>query len=39
MLKSLGPIDRNFHGHSENDEFFLYECIIKFAKSKKICQQ
>ena len=24
-LKSLGLIDRKFHGHGENDEFVLYE--------------
>ena len=29
MLKSLGPIDRKFHGHGENDGFVLYEYIIK----------
>ena len=28
-LKSLGPIDRKFHGHGENDGFVLYEHIIK----------
>ena len=28
-LKSLGPIDRKFHGHCENDGFVLYEYIIK----------
>ena len=28
-LKSLGPIDRKFHGHGENDGFVLYEYIIK----------
>ena len=28
-LKSLGPIDRKFHGHGENDGFVLYENIIK----------
>ena len=28
-LKSLGPIDGKFHGHSENDGFVLYEYIIK----------
>ena len=28
-LKSLGPIDRKFHGHGENDRFVLYEYIIK----------
>ena len=28
-LKSLGPIDRKFHGHGKNDEFVLYEYIIK----------
>ena len=26
-LKSLGPIDRKFHGHGENDGFVLYEYI------------
>ena len=29
LLKSLGPIDRKFHGHGENDGFVLYEYIIK----------
>ena len=29
LLKSLGPIDRKFHGHGENDGFVLYEHIIK----------
>ena len=29
FLKSLGPIDRKFHGHGENDGFVLYEYIIK----------
>ena len=24
-VKSLGPIDRKFHGHGENDGFVLYE--------------
>ena len=28
-LKLLGPIDRKFHGHGENDGFVLYEYIIK----------
>ena len=28
-LKSLGPIDRKFHGHGENDGFVLYEYIMK----------
>ena len=28
-LKSLGPIDRKFHGHGENDGFVLYGYIIK----------
>ena len=28
-VKSLGPIDRKFHGHGENDGFVLYEYIIK----------
>ena len=28
-LKSLGPIGRKFHGHSENDGFVFYEYIIK----------
>ena len=47
-LKSLGPIDRKFHGHGENDGFVLYEYIIKqfssFCKytnisvKKKKCQ-
>ena len=39
-LKSLGPIDRKFHGHGENDGFVLYEHIIKqfssFCKHTKI---
>ena len=30
-LKSLGPIDRKFHGHGENDGFVLYEYIINNA--------
>ena len=35
-LKSLGPIDRKFHGHGENDGFVLYEYIIKqFSSSCK----
>ena len=28
-LKSLGPIDRKFHGHGEKDGIVLYEYIIK----------
>ena len=28
-LISLGPIDRKFHGHGENDGFVLYEFIKK----------
>ena len=28
-LKSLGPIDRKFHGNGENDGFVLYEYTIK----------
>ena len=32
-LKSLGPIDRKFHGHGKNDEFVLYEYIIKQCSS------
>ena len=28
-LKSVGPIDRKFHGHGENDGFVLYGYIIK----------
>ena len=32
-LKSLGPIDRKFHEHSKNDEFVLYEYIIKQSSS------
>ena len=28
-LKSLGPIDRKFHGHGENDGFVLYGYLIK----------
>ena len=33
LLKSLGPIDHKFHGHGENDEFVLYEYIIKQCSS------
>ena len=33
FLKSLGPIDRKFHGHGENDGFVLYEYIIKQCSS------
>ena len=33
VLKSLGPIDRKFHGHSQNDGFVLYEYIIKQCSS------
>ena len=33
ILKSLGPIDRKFHGHGKNDEFVLYEYIIKQCSS------
>ena len=33
LLKSLGPIDRKFHGHGENDGFVLYEYIIKQCSS------
>ena len=29
VLKSLGPIDRNFFGHGRSDGFVLYEYIIK----------
>ena len=29
QLKSLGPIDRKFHGHGEKDGIVLYEYIIK----------
>ena len=32
-LKSLGPIDRKFHGHGKNDGFVLYEYIIKQCSS------
>ena len=32
ISKSLGPIDRKFHGHGENDEFVLYKYIIKLCK-------
>ena len=32
-LKSLGPIDRKFHGHDENDGFVLYEYMIKQCSS------
>ena len=32
-LKSLGPIDRKFYGHGKNDEFVLYEYIIKQCSS------
>ena len=28
-LKSLGPIDRKFHGHGENYGIVLYEYIMK----------
>ena len=28
-LKSLGPIERKFHGHGENDGLKLYEYIMK----------
>ena len=31
MLKSLGPIDRKFHGHGKNDEFVLYEYLLNNA--------
>ena len=38
VLKSLGPIDRKFHRHSENDGFVLSEYVIKqfstFSKLK-----
>ena len=30
-LKSLGPIDRKFPGHGENDGFVLYEYVINNA--------
>ena len=33
ILKSLGPIDRKFQGHGENDGFVLYEYIIKQLSS------
>ena len=33
FLKSLGPIDRKFYGHGKNDEFVLYEYIIKQCSS------
>ena len=40
FFKLLGPIDRKFHGHGENDGFVLYEHIIKqfssFCKHKNI---
>ena len=32
-LKSLGPIDRKFHGHGKNDGFELHEYIIKQCSS------
>ena len=32
-LKLLGPIDRKFNGQSKNDEFVLYEYIIKQCSS------
>ena len=32
-LKSLGPIDRKFREHGENDGFVLYEYIIKQCSS------
>ena len=37
-LKSLGPIDRKFHGHGENDGFVLYEymyIIKQFGRVSK----
>ena len=36
-LKSLGPIDRKFHGHGENNGFVLYEHIIK--KFSSFCKR
>ena len=33
MLKSLGPIDRKFHGHGKNDGFVVYEYITKQCSS------
>ena len=40
ILKSLGPIDRKFHGHSEKYGFVSYEDIIQqcssFCKYTKI---
>ena len=32
-LKSLGPIDRKFHGQGENDGFVVYEYMIKQCSS------
>ena len=32
-LKSLGPIDRKFHGRGKNDELVLYEYINKQCSS------
>ena len=32
-IESLGPIDRKFHKHGENDGFVLYEYIIKRCSS------
>ena len=29
VSKSLGPIDRKFHGQGKNDGFVLYEYVIK----------
>ena len=31
FLKSLGPIDRKFHGHGKNDRFVLYEILSNNA--------
>ena len=36
-LKSIGPIDRNFHGHGENDGIVLNEFIIK-KKCSRFCK-
>ena len=32
-LKSLSLIHRKFHGHGKNDEFVLYDYIIKQCSS------
>ena len=35
-LKSLGPIDRKFHGHGKKDRFVLYE--YKISKCSSFCK-